>query len=786
MANKTTSKVWRRTTIVLAVLLLLGFGSVLVSLVRLQLVDGETLKSAAVSNQLNDTTITAQRGTIYDVNGKVLAQSATVWRVVLAPAQLKSYAEKNQETVKDGVATCLSQTLGLSYDDVRATIDENPNSYWQVMATKVETDIKDQILAFEESFQEAHEGLDISSMIELVADYKRYYPYGDFASQLLGFTNDDGSGVEGLESYYNDELSGVNGRIVSAKSATQQDMPFEYQQEVPAQDGNSLVLTIDEVVQHTLEKYLEEGAELNEAGNRACAIMMNVNTGEILGMATKGNFDADDPIAESVAEEGSFDPNDPRALTESEQARIDALPEDEQAQAMSDALQQKWRNKCVSDTYYPGSVFKMVTASMGLEEGIVNDNTTFTCPRYYYPSKNANPIHCWQTAGHGVETFHDGLVNSCNVVFMQVGLSLGPQTFFKYFESFGFTEPTGIDVSGEAQQTQYYDATELNPVELATESFGQNFSITPIQMLTACATIANGGELVQPHVVKQVLDPDGNVVRTASTQTKRQVISEATARDVAGLMEDDAKSGTAKNGYVAGYRIAGKTGTSEKIEKDNRYANYMNENGNPGATHDYYIASYCGFAPADDPQYALLVFVDEPNAGSYYGNPVAGPIFNKIMTDLLPYLGVEPVYTEEEQAQLDVQAEDVVGQSVADAENAIESQTGDLTAVVYGDGDTVLSQLPAGGSNVPRGGQVVLFTTAESQQETTEVPNFIGQSVANVEYLAAQAGVNVTFTGATNSTSASVVASMQSAAAGTAVQPGTVITVTIAEQGASG
>lgn len=786
MANKTTSKVWRRTTIVLAVLLLLGFGSVLASLVRLQLVDGETLKSAAVSNQLNDTTITAQRGTIYDVNGKVLAQSATVWRVVLAPAQLKSYAEKNQETVKDGVATCLSQTLGLSYDDVRATIDENPNSYWQVMATKVETDIKDQILAFEESFQEAHEGLDISSMIELVADYKRYYPYGDFASQLLGFTNDDGSGVEGLESYYNDELSGVNGRIVSAKSATQQDMPFEYQQEVPAQDGNSLVLTIDEVVQHTLEKYLEEGAELNEAGNRACAIMMNVNTGEILGMATKGNFDADDPIAESVAEEGSFDPNDPRALTESEQARIDALPEDEQAQAMSDALQQKWRNKCVSDTYYPGSVFKMVTASMGLEEGIVTDDTTFTCPGYYYPSKNANPIHCWQTAGHGVETFHDGLVNSCNVVFMQVGLSLGPQTFFKYFESFGFTEPTGIDVSGEAQQTQYYDATELNPVELATESFGQNFSITPIQMLTACATIANGGELVQPHVVKQVLDPDGNVVRTASTQTKRQVISEATARDVAGLMEDDAKSGTAKNGYVAGYRIAGKTGTSEKIEKDNRYANYMNENGNPGATHDYYIASYCGFAPADDPQYALLVFIDEPNAGSYYGNAVAGPIFNKIMTDLLPYLGVEPVYTEEEQAQLDVQAEDVVGQSVADAENAIESQTGDLTAVVYGDGDTVLSQLPAGGSNVPRGGQVVLFTTAESQQETTEVPNFIGQSVANVEYLAAQAGVNVTFTGATNSTSASVVASMQSAAAGTAVQPGTVITVTIAEQGASG
>lgn len=372
---------------------------------------------------------------------------------------------------------------------------------------------------------------------------------------------------------------------------------------------------------------------------------------------------------------------------------------------------------------------------------------------------------------------------------MQVGLKIGPQTFFKYFESFGFTQPTGIDMSGEAQHYQYYTAAQLNPVELATEAFGQNFSITPIQMITAAATIANGGNPVQPHVVKQILDSNGNVVKSISTETKRQVISEATAKDVIGLMEDDAKAGTAKNGYVAGYRIAGKTGTSEKIEKDNKYKNYMNEHGHPGQTHSYYIASYCGVAPADDPQYALLVFCDEPNGNSYYGNPVAGPIFNKIMTDVLPYLGVEPVYTEEEQAKLDVKAPDVVGKSVADAKSAVSGQDGQLTAKVYGDGDTVLAQLPAGGTNVPRGGQVVLFTTAESQQEKTKVPDFVGDgtnSISTVESMAADAGVNISITGATNSTSNAVVASMQSIAANTEVQPGTVVTVTVAEQGASG
>lgn len=794
MAKGTTSKMWRRTTIALAILILVGFGAVLCSLVKLQLIDGEQLKSQAVSNQLKDTTIAAQRGTIYDVNKKTLAQSATVWKVVVVPAQLKSYkAEEDKEAVKQATAQCLAETLGLNKEDVLKKIEENPNSYWQIVATKVETDARDKIIAYEENFKKesknAGKNLSIASMIDLVEDYKRYYPYGNFASQLIGFTNVDGVGAEGLEAKYDNELAGINGRIVSAKSATQQDMPFQYQQEVPAQDGNSLVLTIDEVVQHTLEKYLEDGAQLNRVGNRACAIFMNVNTGEILGMATKGGFDADDPVAESVAEEGSFDPNDPRALTDGEKARVAKLPQDQQAKATSNALQQKWRNKAVSDTYYPGSVFKMCTASMGIEEGVVNENTQFNCTGIYKPSENAAGIHCWKSGGHGAETFAQGLMNSCNPVFMQVGLKLGPQTFFKYFQSFGFTQPTQIDVSGETQQTLYYDATQLNPIELATEAFGQSFTITPIQMITACSAIANGGNLVQPHVVKQVIDPDGNVVKSTSTETKRQVISADTAARVTKLLEMDAKSGTAKNGYVAGYRIAGKTGTSEKTEKDNKYKNYMKEKGNAGAEHDYYIASYCGFAPADDPQYALLVFCDEPNGSSYYGNAVSGPIFNKIMTEVLPYLGVEPVYSEEEQAKLDVPAPDVTGKRVDEAKNAVASQNGELNAKVYGGGDTVLSQLPAAGASVPRGGTVVLFTTAESQQEKAKVPDFVGdgtRSISEVEELAAGAGLNISITGATNSSSNAVTASMQSIAKDTEVQPGTVVVVTVAEQGASG
>ena len=795
MAKGTTSKMWRRTTIILILLIIFGFGTVIFSLIRLQLVNGEELKSKAVENQLKDTTIVAQRGTIYDCNMKKLAQSATVWKVVLAPAQLyntsgigkltdkeKQKREAQIEKQKAAVAECLNQALGLDKATVLNILETKKNSYWEVAASKVETDAKNKIVDYEEKFyKENDKSISLSGIISLVEDYKRYYPYGDFASNVLGFTNNDGTGVEGLEAEYNSQLAGVNGRIIAAKSATQTDMPFQYQQKVKAQNGSSLVLTIDEVVQHTMEKYLDEGAKLNKVGNRACAIMMNVKTGEILGMTTRGDFNVKDPLAESVAETGDFDSNNPRTLTDSEKASIAKLPKDKQAAETLKALQQKWRNKCVSDTYMPGSVFKMCTTSMGLEEGIVTENSPFYCKGYI--DVEGTRVHCWKSGGHGAETFEQAVMNSCNPQFATLGIELGNHRFFKYFDAFGFTKKTGIDLPGEPTNYSYYAEKDLNKINLAVEGFGQNFKITPVQMITACATVANGGYLVQPHIVKQIVDADGNIVQTASTATKRQVISTDTSRRVSAILEKDALAGTAKNGYIPGYRIAGKTGTSEKVDKDNALKPITGQKG------DYYVASYCGFAPADSPQYALLVFCDEPNGSSYYGNAVSGPIFNKIMSEVLPYLGVEPKYTTEEQAKLDVKTPDVTGKSVSQAKSAVAASSGELKVHIYGDGQTVVSQLPAGGSNIPCGGTVAVFTSGDSQNQTVEVPDLVGDgtnSVSTVESTAADAGLNLSVSGVSTNNASTAVATTQSVPAGQKVQPGTVIIVNFAEKGDSG
>ena len=601
MAKGTTIRMWRRTAFLLAILII-GFAVVVGSLFRLQLVQGEEMQTRAVDQYLKDTSISAKRGTIYDCNMKVLAKSAGVWKVVLEPNYI---TDDNRELICNG----LSQILGLDKADLIER--SKKKTYYDVVQNKVETDVKDQIVAFKEENE-------ITNGIRLIPDYKRYYPYGKFASSVLGFTGSDNQGLAGIEAQYDSELTGVPGRLVTAKNAVGTDMPFDYEQMVDAQNGHSLVLTIDEVVQHFLEKYLEEGVANSGTRNRACGIVMDVNTGAILGMAVKGDFDPNDP----------FTLSDPK-----EQAAVDALQGEERTKALNEARQKQWRNKCVSDTYYPGSVFKMVTASMGLEEGIISENTSFSCPGYYVVADRR--ISCWKSGGHGSETFAQGLCNSCNPVFIQVGEKLGPETFFKYFEAFGFTQKTGIDLPGESRSI-YYDET-MGPVELATESFGQNFSITPIQMITAAAAVANGGYLVQPHVVAQVIDDEGNIVRTTDTTVKRQVISNETSRRVSAMLQETATTGTAKNGYIAGYRVAGKTGTSEKI------AEWVAQ-GKQGEKK--YIASYCGYAPADDPQVAMLVFFDEPlpQGGQVFGSASAGPPFAKAMSEILPYLGVEAKY----------------------------------------------------------------------------------------------------------------------------------------------
>lgn len=727
MAKGTTIRMWRRSIFVLLVLIIVGFGAIIFSLAKLQLVEGEELQTRAVDQQLKNTTINAQRGTIYDCNMKTLAMSATVWKVVLEPAFI---TDKNREIIAEGLA----KILDMDKDEIIQRTYKK--TYYDELKRKVETDVKDEILKFKTENN-------IGNGIRLIEDYKRYYPYGAFASTVLGFTGTDSQGLAGVEEKYDSYLTGVAGKLVTAKNAIGTDMPFQYEQKVEAQNGNSLVLTIDEVVQHFLEKNLEEGVIVNKVQNRACGIVMNVKTGAILGMAVKGDFDPNDPFTVADKEEA---------------AKINAMPEGEaRTTALNAARQKQWRNKCVSDVYYPGSVFKVITGSAGLEEGVVTENTPFFCSGGVVVASGTKPIHCWRTYGHGSETFVQGLCNSCNPVFIEVGRRLGPDRFYKYFQAFGLTSRTGIDLPGESRSL-YYTADQLNPVELATSSFGQSNSVTPIQMITAVAAVANGGYLVQPHVVGKIIDDEGTIVKQVDTSPKRQVISSETSRRMCAILQQNAETGSAKNGNVPGYRIAGKTGTSEKTGLKNEY-----------------IASYCGFAPADDPQIAMLVFFDQPHGpNGYYGSMVAGPVFAKTMEEILPYLGVERKYTNEELAKLDRQTPDVVGKTVAEAKNTLSQAK--LTAKVYGSGEKVLSQVPEPGKAIPQNGTVVLFTDESSTSKTVTVPNLTKLSLTAANKAAANAGINISLTGAAL-TGTNPISNSQSIPEGTKVAPGTVVTV---------
>ena len=750
MAKGTTEKMWRKALLLTAALVFVGFGAVVISLFRWQIVRGEEMSIAALDQSLRSTTLSAMRGTIYDATGKVLAQSASVWTVVLEPAYFADYDDP--EGARQKVASGLAAILDMDEEEVYEKTQGS--SYFVYLKRRVETSVRDEINEFLEA-----EG--ISSGVRLIEDYKRYYPYGTVASTVLGFTGTDGQGLEGLELQYDTQLRGTAGRLISSRNALGTDMPFEYEQYVEAQDGNNLVLTIDETVQSILEKYLAEGVDQFNVKNGAVAIMMDVNTGAILGLATTP----------------TYDPNDPFTIYDEDlQAQIDALSGEEQDQAFNEAQLKQWRNKAVSDTYYPGSVFKMCTYAMGLEEGVVTEQTTYTCTGSVLVDGWDDPIHCWRHSGHGLETFRDGLCNSCNPYTIYIGQLLGGETFAKYREAFGFTESTGIDLPGEAV-TLYHSAIELinTPSNLAVESFGQNFSITPLHMITAAAAIANGGYLVTPHVVDRVVDQDGNIVQTADTSYRRQVISEETSAAITDILQQNVESGSATGGYVAGYRICGKTGTSEKVDKWNE-----------DRTQDMeYIASYCGFAPAEDPQYALLVFFDEPdddtNGGYNGGNAVAGPYFAKMMEEILPYLGVEAQYNEEEYANLDTVAPTVTGLTLEEAYAKLDEAG--LTYSVIGDESdssiTVTAQVPEAGGAVPKDGQVVLYTNGYDEASTyVTVPSFLGYDVTNASYLASINGLQISVSGSSSST-ATVTA--QSVADGEQVQQGTVITLTFVD-----
>lgn len=726
----------QRTAILILLILVLGFGAAVLRLTYLTTVQSSELQESAVDLQLADTTVSAKRGTIYDANGNVLAESASVWQVVMSPVNFKN--DKQRQAAAKG----LSEIFDLEYNDVLD--DTKQQSHYVVVQRRIESDEREKVLELIDTLKKDYS---CSGVIQLLDDYKRYYPKNSLASSVIGFTGSDDQGLEGIEYEYDSYLSGTPGRIITAQNARGTDMPFRYEQNVESEDGNNVYLTIDETIQSICEKYMQKGVEDNNVLNKGVCIAMDVNTGAILAMVTTDGYDL----------------NNPYELSAKDKKKIKSTPKKKQAEAESAALSNMWRNKAVADTYMPGSVFKMCVASAALEENLVNEKTSFTCTGSILVE--GETIHCSNIAGHGTQNFVEVISNSCNPAFIQIGQMLGAGKFRQYYQGFGFSDKTGIDLPGEAEDS-FWKEGKMGGVDLAVASFGQNFTITPIQMITACAAVSNGGYVVQPHVVSKITDSKGNVIKTVDKKVKRQVISDDTSKKMNEYLEYNTERQGAAAGYISGYKVAGKTGTTEKRGVTKFESSFSED----------YISSFCGYAPADDPQIAMLVFFDTPDGDAYYGSQVSSPVFINIMSEVLPYLDVKTSYTDEELGYVDASAGDYTGVSVDEAKTAVEADG--FTATVKGNGSTVISQIPTVSSGLQKGGSIVLYTDSNSQSETVSVPSLIGLSPDEVNDVASAYGLNVSFSGATTSSGTS---SSQNIEAGTSVSPGTVITVSFAD-----
>lgn len=726
----------QRTAILILLILVLGFGAAVLRLTYLTTIQSSELQESAVDLQLADTTVSAKRGTIYDANGNVLAESASVWQVVMSPVNFKN--DKQRQAAAKG----LSEIFDLEYNDVLD--DTKQQSHYVVVKRRIESDEREKVLELIDTLKKDYS---CSGVIQLLDDYKRYYPKNSLASSVIGFTGSDDQGLEGIEYEYDSYLSGTPGRIITAQNARGTDMPFRYEQNVESEDGNNVYLTIDETIQSICEKYMQKGVEDNNVLNKGVCIAMDVNTGAILAMVTTDGYDL----------------NNPYELSAKDKKKIKSTPKKKQAEAESAALSNMWRNKAVADTYMPGSVFKMCVASAALEENLVNEKTSFTCTGSILVE--GETIHCSNIAGHGTQNFVEVISNSCNPAFIQIGQMLGAGKFRQYYQGFGFSDKTGIDLPGEAEDS-FWKEGKMGGVDLAVASFGQNFAITPIQMITACAAVSNGGYVVQPHVVSKITDSKGNVIKSVDKKIKRQVISDDTSKKMNEYLEYNTERQGAAAGYISGYKVAGKTGTTEKRGVTKVESSFSED----------YISSFCGYAPADDPQIAMLVFFDTPDGDAYYGSQVSSPVFINIMSEVLPYLDVKTSYTDEELGYVDASAGDYTGVSVDEAKTAVEADG--FTATVKGNGSTVISQIPTVSSGLQKGGSIVLYTDSNSQSETVSVPSLIGLSPDEVNNVASDYGLNVSFSGATTSSGTS---SSQNIEAGTSVSPGTVITVSFAD-----
>ncbi len=736
------------TALILALLLFLNLGRV----GWIMGVHGEEYRSIAQKNQLYDTRIKAVRGTIYDCNMTPLVTSSSAWILCADPAEIKKTFKSldNAEGITNDFISYLSKNvakiLSVKTKTVLESLSDTEKAYVRV-AKKVDAN---QRLSLDEFFKKKYtyaytesgkeKTVTPRSFFSYENDTLRLYPENNFASTIIGVTDSDGNGISGVETYYNTALSGKDGRQVTAKNSIGQALDSSYESVFDAQQGNGAVLTIDSNIQYYLENALNNALE-NIKAKGVYGIVMDVKTAKVLAMSNKPDFDL----------------NNPRTIVDKDVAK--ALKKEEgkkdYSSKLTEALFNQWNSYCVTNNYEPGSTFKIFTAAAALEEGVANLNTTYTCTGGYHVADTT--IHCAKVEGHGFQTFTQGLMNSCNPFFIDLGQKLGIETYYKYFEAFGFTERTGIDLTGESYPV-YHKLSKMGVVELASTSYGQSFRVSPIQMITAACAIANGGKLMKPYVVDSIVDTNGNIISKNEPTVKRQVVSEKTAATVRNMMEAVVEGGTGKNAYIPGYRVAGKTATSEKLDTKD--------------PNDY-IASFICFAPANDPKVAILVGVDEP-PGIYRGGGVlAAPIAKEIMESTLKYLNVEPQYTKKELESVSRTTPSLTGQSVANAR--ISAANEGFSVKVIGSGKSVVSQVPSAGQSIPEGGVVVLYTENDSKVQTVKVPSFTGLSASAANNLAISVGINLVLSGPAQTAGATVY--KQSIEKNTEVQAGSSVTV---------
>ena len=746
----------RRTLFLLSVCGIAAFIVLAAKLYDIQIVHHDEYEAAAIAQQVRETTVSAARGTLYDRNGRILAISAGVDTIYISPAEI----ERGHEDA-EAIAKGLSEILGVDHETILKRA-QNTKSWYEVVARKVEPEVSEKVREFK-----AEGGY---SGIKIEADTKRYYPNGSLASHVIGFVGLENKGLGGIEARYDSLLSGKNGYVMRSTSAAGTDMLYSsYEDYVDAEDGQSLSLTIDSTIQYYIEKHLAQAVADYDIQNGAAAICMEVDTGAILSMASLGNFDLNDYQTISAEAEAEI--------------RAAAQSDEEYNELYSLAQQLQWRNKAISDTYEPGSTFKIITLAMALEEGVVSENSSFYCGGSMNVLGRGSPLKCWKYGGHGSQSLTQAVQHSCNVAFVNIGQLVGEEKFYEYAEGFGFidrtqdtsqqlTAKTGIDLGGESGSIWWSEDVFCNPEnlsQLAAASFGQTFNITPIQLITAVSACVNGGRLMKPYLVQSVEDSEGNIVSQTEPELVRQVISEETSATVRKILEQvvgDQKEGTGHNAYVAGYRIGGKTGTSTKTTEEI-------------AGNKEYIVSFIGFAPADDPEIAILVLLDDPSSesGIYIsGGQMAAPVVGKMMADILPYLGYEPEYKDAELENIDRPVPEVAGMSLAEAQRAL-TESGFKSRII-GEGDTVTDQLPRSGVVIASGSEVLLYAGQSPAPTQETMPDVRGLSYAEAVERLGDIGVYLS-SGNSSTDAANLIVSGQSIAPGTAVEHGTVVDVTL-------